>query len=767
MVRGFSKLHREGTNIFNLNAYTMKPLATFFALCFAVFSTNFQAHAQLSQDTIDYYSMELEDLLNMTIVTASKKSESLFESPFSVSVVTSDEIRKAGCTSITEAIRLVPGILVSEQTNGVYETQLRGHGNVPPYEHQTNLVNTTTLVMIDNRPVYNYIQGGTFWETLPIDINDVDKIEIVRGPASAIYGPNAVSGVINIITRRPQKEGLYLITNSAYSIDREDRLANISAGYQKSDKWGIIYTSNMQLRMKPTSEYYNFSNTPTANPQLFTGKYVNTVDSLKLYGNYIEDPSKSYPDPERSMEKFGNNIILYARPNDKISFDLSSGVEESQVQKVYANNVFTPITFAHSKTRYADFAGDVYGLNIQVSYFNGEQNQTLGEGQLYSFNTFDARLEYAYTYKNLYIRPGLNFRTAEYDDTQGQSLNDPTAKFLFGGKQNISTSAASLRADYLLFEKLRLTAGGRLDKFDVPDKTYLSYQLAATYLVTEKHLVRYVHSRANRSPFVMDNFANVTLFRNMPVGPGMDMTLKIEGNPNLEMVVTNLHEIGYRAKITDHLQADLEAFYTHTENYVNTIMLPTQVTVDSTGMHMLLTKKIMNIPLEVIQKGVTFSFNYSKERIQFRPYITFQQTDLKDFSKYANTPDADPNPMAQVVDPLVNNLYSGMGTTVKHQGTPEWFGGFNLNTQPFTQFNVNVNGTYFTSYNTYTQDDIISGIGDEIKGKFLLNARVSYQPVKGLDIFFTLKNILGMDSREYYYADKIGTSSYFGLRYEY
>lgn len=745
----------------------MKPLPTLVALCITVLSASYQGNAQLSQDTIDYYTMELEDLLNMTIVSASKKSESLFESPFSVSVVTSDEIRKTGCTSIAEAIRLVPGILVSEQTNGVYETQLRGQGNVPPYEHQTNSVNTTTLVMIDNRPVYNYIQGGTFWETLPIDINDVDKIEIVRGPASAIYGPNAVSGVINIITRRPEKEGLYMVTNSAYSIDKEDRLANISAGYQKSNKWGIVYTSNMQLRMKHSTEYYNFSNTPTTFPGVYEGKYVNNIDSLRLYEDYINDPSKSYPDPERSMEKFGNNIILYARPNERISLDLTSGVEESQVQKVYANNVYTPITFAHSKTRYVDFTGDIYGLNLQVSHLNGEQNQTLGEGQLYTFHTFDARLEYAYTYKNLYIRPGLNFRTAEYDDTQGQSLNDPKAKFLFGGKQNISTTAASLRADYVLFEKLRLTAGGRLDKFDVPDKTYLSYQLAATYNMATKHLIRYVHSRANRSPFVMDNFANVTLFRNMPLGPGMDMTLKIEGNPNLEMVVTNLHEIGYRNKITDYLQVDLEAFYTHTENYVNTIMLPTEVTMDSTGMHLLLTKKIMNIPLEVVQKGVTLSFNYVQDKIQFRPYVTFQQTDLKDFSKYANMPDADPNPIAQVENPSVNNLYSGLGTTVKHKGTPEWFGGLNLNIQPVTKMNFNLNGTYFTTYYTYTQDDILSGNGDEIKGKFLLNTRVSYQPVKGLDIFVSVKNILGMDAREYYYADKVRTSSYIGLRYEY
>src|ERR1700730_6894059 len=113
-----------------------------------------------------------------------------------------------------EAMRLVPGVIVREQANGIYDIHLRGMDNQPPNGAFDEASNTSTLVMIDNRPIYNYLMGGTFWENLPVDMNDVKKIEVIRGPAAALYGPNAVSGVINIITRQVEKPGLYLVANN-------------------------------------------------------------------------------------------------------------------------------------------------------------------------------------------------------------------------------------------------------------------------------------------------------------------------------------------------------------------------------------------------------------------------------------------------------------------------------------------------------------------------------------------------------------------------
>src|SRR5687768_3978531 len=94
--------------------------------------------------------LSLKDLLDIKIVSVSKKSESLFDAPLSASVVTREQIQRAGCTSIMEALRLVPGMIVREQTNGNYDVQMRGVYTSPNPQFDGNSV--TTLVMIDGRP---------------------------------------------------------------------------------------------------------------------------------------------------------------------------------------------------------------------------------------------------------------------------------------------------------------------------------------------------------------------------------------------------------------------------------------------------------------------------------------------------------------------------------------------------------------------------------------------------------------------------------------
>src|SRR5688572_2947354 len=156
------------------NKFTFKLLTTVAGLVSGL--------ANLYSQTDSTHSLEgmsLKDLLNVKIVSVSKASESLFEAPLSASVVTKEDIQKAGCTSIMEALRLVPGMIVREQTNGNYEVQLRGAYTTPDafFDGSTG----TTLVMVDNRPIFNYLKGSTFWESIPVDLNDVEKIEVVRG----------------------------------------------------------------------------------------------------------------------------------------------------------------------------------------------------------------------------------------------------------------------------------------------------------------------------------------------------------------------------------------------------------------------------------------------------------------------------------------------------------------------------------------------------------------------------------------------------------
>ena len=159
----------------------------------------------------NYADLSLDDLMNVEVIEAiTKTPEVLFEAPLDVSVLQHDEIIDSGATSIPEALRLVPGMIVREQSPGNYDVHLRGFDNATVNSMLPFPSNAITLVMIDYRIVYNHFASGTFWDTLPVDINNVKRIEVIRGPSSALYGPNAVAGVINIVTTQPEASGLHL-----------------------------------------------------------------------------------------------------------------------------------------------------------------------------------------------------------------------------------------------------------------------------------------------------------------------------------------------------------------------------------------------------------------------------------------------------------------------------------------------------------------------------------------------------------------------------
>jgi iron complex outermembrane receptor protein len=136
--------------------------------------------------------LSLEQLGNIVVLSVSRREESLAEAPASIYVITSEEIRRAGVTSIPEALRLAPNLIVARADANQYAISARGFNNV--------LANKL-LVMIDGRTVYTPLFSGVFWEAQDVMLEDVERIEVVSGPGATLWGANAVNGVINIITR--------------------------------------------------------------------------------------------------------------------------------------------------------------------------------------------------------------------------------------------------------------------------------------------------------------------------------------------------------------------------------------------------------------------------------------------------------------------------------------------------------------------------------------------------------------------------------------
>lgn len=139
----------------------------------------------------DLADLSLEQLTRITVTSASRREERLVDAPASIFVITADEIRRAGATSIPEILRLAPNLHIARVNTNQYAISARGFNNV--------LANKL-LVMIDGRTVYTPLFSGVFWEAQDVSIEDIERIEVISGPGATLWGANAVNGVINIIT---------------------------------------------------------------------------------------------------------------------------------------------------------------------------------------------------------------------------------------------------------------------------------------------------------------------------------------------------------------------------------------------------------------------------------------------------------------------------------------------------------------------------------------------------------------------------------------
>jgi iron complex outermembrane receptor protein len=143
-------------------------------------------------DPQDLKAMSIEELMQIDVTLATRQPEPARTAAAAIDVVTAEEIRRSGVTTIADAIALADGVHVARFNNGTWAISARGFN--------TNSTNKL-LVMVDGRTEYSPLFSGTFWNTLDYVLADVDRIEVIRGPGATLWGANAVNGVINIVTR--------------------------------------------------------------------------------------------------------------------------------------------------------------------------------------------------------------------------------------------------------------------------------------------------------------------------------------------------------------------------------------------------------------------------------------------------------------------------------------------------------------------------------------------------------------------------------------
>ena len=206
---------------------------------------------KLGVSTDDLFAM----IMNKSVSSASKKAEDSFKSPLASTVITKAEIRSYGITSIEEALRLIPGMIVQEKTNGMYDVHIRGLNNIPDNQMLLYTENANTLLMIDGRIAHNYATGDVNFEILPIGVEDIERIEVVRGANAALYGPNALNGVINIITEKPGENSKEL-QGSLTMGTHENYIGDVAFRKNINKKLSVGVTANLQYRRRNTNQLY-------------------------------------------------------------------------------------------------------------------------------------------------------------------------------------------------------------------------------------------------------------------------------------------------------------------------------------------------------------------------------------------------------------------------------------------------------------------------------------------------------------------------------
>ena len=148
-------------------------------------------------------SMSLEELMAIPVYSLSKKEQQIMETPAAVYIINSDEIRRSGMAHIAELLRMVPGLQVGQRNSNTWAVTSRGFMTDSPNK---------ILVLIDGRSLYAPLYAGVFWDQIDLIMEDIDRIEVIRGPGGANWGANAVNGIINIITKSAENTKGGLIT---------------------------------------------------------------------------------------------------------------------------------------------------------------------------------------------------------------------------------------------------------------------------------------------------------------------------------------------------------------------------------------------------------------------------------------------------------------------------------------------------------------------------------------------------------------------------
>src|SRR5487761_12308 len=483
-------------------------LAAFFLVRSAFSSQNQSQPADLSSAT-------LQQLMNIEVTSVSKKKEKVSRVAAAVYVITGEDIRRSGAANIPDLLRMVPGLDVAQINASTWAISSRGFNS----EFADKM-----LVLIDGRTVYDALFSGVFWNLQDLPLEDIQRIEVIRGPGATVWGANAVNGVINIITKS-----------------------------SKETQGGLLSTGWRNEEGPFTTVQY--------------GGMLGGKGSYRVYGKYFDRNSFVIPSGQHSADGW-----TVGRAGFRSDWDLSSknslmfggsgyGGNEGDIWRDITS--FSPFAF--------EAFNDVTGLNGQNIL--GRWDHTLAGGshtelqmyferiQMYNTsialrrNTFDLEFQHhiALGSRNDVVW-GFDYRYNAFVTSGGPRIafNPPTLT------TNLYSAFVQDEIE-LLSDRVWLTLGSKLEHnyftgFEVEPSARLLWQ------PNSRNTLWAAVSRATRTPSPADDDIRVN-FGGFPGPGGLPTLAYAEGDPDFISEDLLAYELGYRGQLTGRLSMDVATYY--------------------------------------------------------------------------------------------------------------------------------------------------------------------------------------------------------------
>jgi outer membrane receptor protein involved in Fe transport len=482
------------------------------------------------------------------VVSASRAEEKLVDAPATMSVITSQSIETAPSANFAELMRSVPGVNITQVSARDINVTSRA---------ATGTLATGQLAMLDGRSLYQDFFGFVMWDFLPVNFNEVKQVEVLRGPASAVWGANAMYGVVNVISKTPRELRGASGVVSFGGFDRPDADAGSAWGLSgtwadaPNERWSYKLSGGGYVQdafARPTGQI------PCDRPDVCT---VST------------NPYPAFTNQGTAQPKFDSRVDYDFEDGRKLTFAGGlAGTDGIMHSGIGPFDIRSGSVMGYAKANYSKGA---LRAGFFTNILNGDADQLLTRGFNGAPITFD-----------------FDTKTFDFEASNVQTAGKRHV-LSYGGNLRFNTSALSIAPDtddrvefgayvqdeIFLSDLFRWVVGGRIDRFDYIDDVVFSPRTTFMIKPRENQTVRVSYNRAYRAPSVINN--HIDLIISEPIDLGLPfpylLPVAIAGNQDLKEQSLDAFEVGYSGVVL-HGRAILSAaFYT---NWVKNEILFTQ-----------------------------------------------------------------------------------------------------------------------------------------------------------------------------------------------